>query len=97
MLWSKPKGLRTLKAATKPSLKARWRILHRGHSPRHAVQGILPGTWEDLYLPPGNHSVNGENKHQPGVSGETGLGTADKAANLERCKSSYRQLPESDG
>lgn len=25
------------------------------------------------------------------------LGTADKAANLERCKSSYRQLPESDG
>jgi len=24
-------------------------------------------------------------------------GTADKAVNLERCKSSYRQLPESDG
>jgi hypothetical protein len=25
------------------------------------------------------------------------LGTADKAAKHERCKSSYRQLPESDG
>ena len=40
MLWSKPTWLGTRKAATKPSLQARWRILHRGHSPRHADQRI---------------------------------------------------------
>src|SRR3990170_7125729 len=40
MLWSKPTWLGTRKAATKPSLQARWRILHLGHSPRHAVQRI---------------------------------------------------------
>ena len=51
----------------------------------------------DNVAPPGSQAANKENKSQPVVSGETGLGIADKAVNLERCKSSYRQLPESDG
>ena len=42
-------------------------------------------------------AVSRENKPQSVATGETGLGIADKAANLERCKSSYHQLPESDG
>ena len=35
------KRLRAVKAATKLSLKARWRIRYRSHSPRHVVQGIF--------------------------------------------------------
>ena len=34
-------------------------------------------------------AVSRENKPQSVATGETGLGIADKAANLERCKSSY--------
>jgi hypothetical protein len=37
-------------------------------------EGLGPtDTWCNIVAPPGNQAVNGENKHQPDVSGETGL------------------------
>jgi len=37
MMWSEPKCLRTLKAATMPSIQARWRILYRGGGLVHGM------------------------------------------------------------